>query len=408
MKAKIVSVLRVLAWVLALALCCLPPIFTATAAGYLPLLTLLVFSGISLWYLLGLRKHLKWQEEGRISTCTRGDNMDFGLTLTNTGWQVYPYVRAVLTLSDLYGEADSRTDTVMTLAPHESRTLAMEVTFPHIGEYAVALEQLHLRGLLGVLCLKQAGSGVYHVAVRPHIWHIASLPLSQQVIAEDSRAHTSSNIDGMDYIGVRAYEMGDQIKNIHWKLSAHSNTYMTKLTETLGTTGLTVIPDLYTDEADTETRSCLYDALVEGALSLCRYALDHSVECDLTFHSRRGDLAMRQVHQGSQLEQLFFELPPITNQKQQYRVESLLEHAARGLYVKNNVALVTSQLSPEAIHHLIRIRHVRRNPMVLLVLPEGLSERERAERLAPMQQLSAAEIPWFAFSDPKTLEGGRL
>ncbi len=408
MKQRIFAILRVLAWLAALALCCLPPVFTASPAGYLPLLSFLIFSGLSLLYLLLLRERLDWSDAGGFTTCTRGDNMDFSLALRNRSWMVYPYVRVKLVLSDLFGGVDSTTDTVMTLAPHEERAMDLDVAFDHIGEYSVSVRELRVRGLMGVISLSLTGGEEHRVLVMPQIWQIAALPLSQKVIAEDSRAHTSSNIDGMDYIGVREYELGDQIKNIHWKLSAHSNSYMTKLTETLGTSGLTVILDLYSSEADPEVRMCLYDGLVEGALALCAHAMLHNMENDLTFFNRTGERAMRQLHQGNELERIIFDLPRITARREEYPVESLLEHAARGLYVKNNVALVTSQINSEMIRYLQRIRSAGRKPMLLFVLPEGLSQRQREERLAPLQQLTASEIPWHAFSDPQTLEGGRL
>lgn len=408
MKPILKVILRIAAWVAALLLCMLPPIFIAGAAGYLPLLTFLLFSVISLVYLICLRHSLVWEDSGEAYACRRGDSMDFGLAVSNKSVLVFPYVKIVLALSDLFGGVDSRTEAEMTIAPREKRSLKMDVSFTHIGEYTVSVSEVKIRGLMGVLSLRLPGGGKHTVTVRPHIWNIIQLPLSQHVQSEDTRAHTSSNIDGMDYIGVREYVIGDQIKNIHWKLSAHSSSYMTKLTETLGSSGLTVILDLFSPEGDADTLMSLYDGLVEGAVSLCQYAIENSMDTDLTFFRQDGERARNIYHQSEELEHVILDLPGITGDKSFYPVENLLEHAAKGLYVKNNVALVTSSMNPQIIQHLLRIRAVGRHPLLLYVVPATLSHEQYEEHVAPLRQLTASEIPWFAYSDPRQLEGGKL
>lgn len=42
------------------------------------------------------------------------------------------------------------------------------------------------------------------------------------------------------------------------------------------------------------------------------------------------------------------------------------------------------------------------------VLPASLSQKEYDQRVAPLRQLTAAELPWFTYSDPRELKGRQL
>ena len=74
--------------------------------------------------------------------------------------------------------------------------------------------------------------------------------------------------NGTDYVGVREYELGDSTKQIHWKLSAHSINYMTKLSESSKQSDFAVVLDTAANEADREELMTIYDTLVETVFSV--------------------------------------------------------------------------------------------------------------------------------------------
>ena len=232
MKEFLHSYGRMIAWIVALLFCIVPAVFLNTLPGYLPLLTYLLLSMISLIYLLLLRRQLRRADAGKSLTCKRGDNMEFGISVNNDGILVIPSLKARLILHSSIGGLDGVSEADLSLAPHEKRKLDMDVKFVHLGSYDISVSNVQLRGLMGIIPLNLPGGGTHRVEVLPHLWHIQNLPVSEQVHSEDSRSHMTSRLDGMDYTGVREYEQGDPIKNIHWKLSAHTSSYMTKQRET--------------------------------------------------------------------------------------------------------------------------------------------------------------------------------
>ncbi|MCD7866420.1 MAG: DUF58 domain-containing protein [Clostridiales bacterium] len=395
-------------WVIALLFCLLPPLFLASPAGYFPILVFLFLTLISGLYLAALRRSLEWEEGGKAAICRRGDRQSFGLALHNKGPLVFPSVKVTLRLSDLFGGTDSTLDTEMALVPFERRQLDMDVRFTHIGTYTVSVQKLKIGDLMGLFQRDGEGGAEHEVQVLPHVWKLVRFPMSHQVNNENPMSRQSSERDGMDYTGVREYEQGDPIKTIHWKLSAHTSDYMAKQMVTIGMTGLAVILDLYSSREDSEVRMDLYDGLVEGACALCGYALRQHLDHEIFYFDRDGMAKSCTFRKEAEIDRMATDLPKITFDKEQYPVEQLLHRSSVDLYGKNNVALVTSEVTTEIIELLIRIHLRGRYPSLMLVLPKGLSELEEAEAVAPLRSLDAYRIPWFAYTDPEQLEGGEL
>ncbi|MCD8380047.1 MAG: DUF58 domain-containing protein [Lachnospiraceae bacterium] len=395
-------------WVIGLIVCFIPALFMVNPAGYFPLLAYLFATLVSGLYLLGLRKSLEWEEGGGTATVRRGTRQSFGLVLHNRGPLVYPSLKVRLRLSDLFGGTDSTLETEMALVPFERRQMDMNISFTHIGDYTVSVDRVSIGDLIGLFKRTGDGGAAHGVQVLPHIWRIYSFPLSHQVNNENPLARQSSDREGMDYVGVREYAQGDPIKSIHWKLSAHTLSYMTKQMTTIGMTGLAVVIDLYSSREEAEARMELYDALVEGTCALCAYALKNHLDHELFYFDRDGMRKTRAFQREEELDRLAADLPKVVPDKHDYPVEQLLHRCAVDLYGKNNVALVTSEVTTETIELLTRIHLRGRYPSLLFVLPKGLTELEEAEALAPLRSLDAYRIPWFAYSDPAELEGGSM
>ncbi len=396
---------RPVAWVIVALILLLPPVFLANPAGYLPILGFLFLSLISRLYLEGLKRSIQWAEGQQTEFCRRGDKQDFGLKVRNKGPLVFPSLQVQLCLSDLFGGVDSALDAEMTLGPFQSRQMDMNVSFTHIGEYTVSVRRMRIGSLMGVLSKDMGGGAEHVIQVLPHIWKIRRLPLSHQVNNENSKARQTTDKDGMDYIGVREYSQGDPIRSIHWKLSAHTNGYMTKQMVTIGMTGLSIILDLYSSREDAKERMDLYDGLIEGACALCSYALDNHLEHDLMFFDREGMKKSRSFQKKQELDRMILDMPTIVSDRTDYPVEQFLYRAAIDLYGKNNVAIITSEITTEMIELIIRIHLRGRYPILFLVQPKGLSENEERRQISLIRPLDSYGIPWHTYSDSSILEG---
>lgn len=389
---------------LLLILCILPAVFINNIYGYLPIFTYVFLLLISQIYLNILTKSLVYEDKSQLYSCMREESMEFCLSVENKSILVYPYVRVKFFMTDIFGERDQGTDTVITLAPKEKRDFVFDVRFDHLGKYSVGLEKVEVRGLLGVRKVTMPGGGEHIVEVYPHIWQLADLKVSEKVQTEDSKSKVSIETDGSDYTGVREYVMGDSIKNIHWKLSAHSNGYLTKQMETFGSSGVDVVLDLCGPECEAETAMSLFDTLVETAVAIGYYAQSKGTECEITYLSREKMETRLNAGQTEFYRSMIWELPPVADKREDYDVMRLLERVSGGMYARSNVVLCTALLTPEIVRTLVSIRMRRQNPVLFYVVPDNVYDREREELLKPVKLLEDHGISYSVISFGEELQ----
>ncbi|MCD8208123.1 MAG: DUF58 domain-containing protein, partial [Bacteroidales bacterium] len=280
------TILKVLLAVIGAVICVLPVIFLNTIYGYLPIFFYLLLLALSGTYLLILRANLTSSAEDRMLSCQRTQTEDFCLDVRNGSVLVAPKVTARITMHSESSGSGQDTVTTMALSPLENREFQFSVTFAHLGRYTVGIGDIRVSGLLGLASMKVAGGGEEKVYVTPLRHNPATLALTDLVETEDSRARASSPKDGSDYTGVREYVFGDPMKNIHWKLSAHSSSYMTKQMEILGNSGVDVVLDMVAPPWTGEDGAFMYDALVESACAVILYARERGMDCSIWFFDR--------------------------------------------------------------------------------------------------------------------------
>ncbi len=391
---------------LAVACCLLPPIFLNSLTGYLPiffLVLLLLLSGI---YMLVLTRCISCQGMSLTAACRRTEEQEFCMTVQNRSPLVCPVAVARITMRNSISAGGTDTELPLSLSPFEKREFRFSVTFAHLGEYQVGIDSVEITGLLGLLTKRLPGGGIQTVQVTPQRCHPSQLALTRIVENENSQARTSVPVDGMDYTGVREYEPGDPMKNIHWKLSAHSNGYMTKQTEIYGSSGVDVILDLVSPPWEGEDGAYTYDALVECACASVIYAAENGMEASLCFLDQTGRERKELCSRADDFDKLMDELPGITENENDYQLDRLLLQASRGMYTRNNVVLCTSRVNEMITQRLEQIQLSRRNPVMIYILPPGLDEKEREDRMAAARTLAQRNISCYMLTDVLELGKG--
>ncbi|MCD7948335.1 MAG: DUF58 domain-containing protein [Oscillospiraceae bacterium] len=404
-RAAISPRARIGRWVcyaLVLALCALPAVILKGMWGWLAFLAVAAALPLSFCYAWWLRRKLTFSASSQVHTCVRGETLEFPLALCNASPLLCPRAEAVFSRSDLFGGLGQLAPLAFTLTPFERRVFPFSVCFDHAGEYTVGLKEICLYDLLGLFPFSLRGAAEYTVQVMPRQWALPAVTLSEQIQMENERAFQTSQVDGSDYTGVREYAFGDPIKNIHWKLSAHANGYLTKLLESSGSTGLAVLLNLTLPTETPDVRMTMLDGLLESALSLALYAREHGMETNLRYLNTEGALEVC-VPTGGELPAALIAHPVTSCPDGADSGAYLLEHILRDRYGMNNVAFCTAVLTPEHVSLLRRIKHSGQLPQVFFWLPEHLLDQEREERLRPLRALHELGISVHVYTRPEEL-----
>ena len=404
--------LRVLIFYILVLMCsALPAVYMNSVYGYLPIL--LVFLAIILSFLYGLllKRYISYVEMCSLAICERGNDIEFIVEVKNPSILVFPRVEVMLYVSDLFGNTDDVRITNLTLGSHEQRELTFTVRLDHIGTYSGGLQQINIYDILGIFKFTIKNDNRYEVQVTPRIYDLFRLKISENAMSESRYSLTASTTDGIDYCGVREYVLGDPIKLMHWKLSAHSGTYMIKQMESHGTSGISVILNFISLEYPTEILMSIFDCLVETGLSVCSYAKKNGMDYEILYYDRSEQKRRYNPTDLYEYRDFVAWLPVITsvpgNSDVGVRGNSdagrLLREKANSLYAQSNIAYCTAVLTEEAIQVLLQIKNSKRNPILFFVVPKQVYGQQRIELLRPLKRFEAAGIPYYVISSAEEL-----
>jgi uncharacterized protein (DUF58 family) len=202
--------------------------------------------------------------------------------------------------------------------------------------------------------------------------------------------------DGFDYTGVREYAMGDSMKKIHWKLSAHSNDYMTKINEVGLKSDLAVILDMAADKYPAEQLLSINDGIVETAASLLLTAEKRDIDCVLLYPDKEKQVRALFPKTQQDYAELIRRMVPITpNPKPGFLdAQEILTQEMEGANKRANLLVVTSRVTDGLLDTLTTIRGQQRNPLLFCVMPTNVTANERKEIQARFLGLDDAGIPY--------------
>lgn len=398
---RVASVLgKTLLVLLFLALTALPAVYMNSVYGYLPVLLVLVLLALSLVCLQIISRGLRVQSDGCDVQCRRGQSVEITLKLVNRSRLICPRAAAYIYISDLFGGHGDVRAVRFAVPGRDSVEFSFQMEMVHVGCFQVGLDHVELYDFFGLFRKKVPVNGSFSAAVMPCVRPIEQVQLSENAVTEAAQETRISVVGGTDYTGVRAYALGDPMKQIHWKLSAHSREYVTKLQESSRQQEFSVILDLTAPMLDRETLMDLNDCLIETALSLVEEIAARDAGCALWYPNRAG-APERTVPAGREEDgELIRALACINASPDDAFPDAcqLLQQEGQGQNRGSNVVVVTSRLTPELLQELLQIKRQRRRPELYFVVPAQWSSRETENACAPLRRLDDWEVPYYVVS----------
>lgn len=394
-------------WLVVISLVSLPAVFMNSIYGYIPMLFLIsamLISAVSVFYMRGKMETSAVADD---ISCERGSSVDIALKLINKSLLFCPKASADLYISDLFGENDSVRRINFTISGHEEVDFGFGMDMPHIGLYSVGLDHVDIYGFFGVMRLRVPVSCRFTAAVTPRIRPLDEFHIVDEVLSEASTDTRITVAGGTDYTGVREYALGDPMKQIHWKLSAHSREYVTKLQESSRQQEFSVILDFAAESGnDRETMMDINDCLVETALSIIDDISRHDAGYTLLFCDRSNNV-VRTTPTGRdadiELIRSFSVITPSPDPLYPDGAQILRQESS----VRNrstNVIIVTSRLTNDLIQETLKVRRQKRMPELYFVVPSSWSKREVKDASAPLRRLDSMEIPYHLITTDENLK----
>lgn len=385
--------------ILLLVITALPALFMNQAAGYVPLLTLLILLGLSGLSLYLRKRSVTVEAEGKNLYCLRGEKVNLGLKLINHSNLIGPAGTAHLRVSDLFGNTDASRTLGFALGRKDAIDFAFGLDMNHLGVYEVGLEQITLSDFTGLFHTTIPAEGQFQTAILPIIRDMEDLIVTENMEVESAVDTRTAVVGGTDYTGVREYVPGDPMKQIHWKLSAHSRGYMTKLQESARRQEYAVILDFSADSEGLTTEDLMdvYDTLIETALSITNKLKQSDTYCALFYGDKHNQMARTShTEQARHMDLIrnFSVLTPEPSDDYPDACRIMAEESRRSNH-STNVIIVTQRITEELLQAFERASRAKRNPELFFVMPAAYNSRKREALAARLERLTDSEIPWY-------------
>lgn len=174
------------------------------------------------------------------------------------------------------------------------------------------------------------------------------------------------NNNSANYDGVRNYVPGDSLKRVHWKLTAHTGTYMSRLDENPGNLGIGIFIDLYKPQATGETALSIYDCVVESAFAAANYGIKQHCDVHLVFNRQKQTIVKTvsnfdELHKAAECFALY-------GYDALYRIGNLIDGFRRTRGSLLNFVVCTPNLDYDLAYYMAELKSLGKNPLLFYVL----------------------------------------
>jgi uncharacterized protein (DUF58 family) len=380
--------------------------YTASAIGWIPLIMLVAAIVLSYFYLQILKRSLDFEETSDLRDCARGEQVTFSVRLANRAPLFAFRTEVAFFISDLFGNVANELTTSFSLSPRESTDISFAARFEHIGTHQAGLEKIVVTDFLNLFTATIENPMRHTVQVTPKLQTLDTVAFSNDANVESTTAAKSVIADSMDYAYVREYVPGDPLKTIHWKLSARSQTYMTRLFEIYTNPGVSLVMDFYADDDDPGELMSMFDAIIECTLSIGEYARQQGMNTEIHYMSRHHEHVTLTSWDVEDLATVIEDVPSMSSDKADKQTAlDLIDDQTTAQHGQNNLVVVSADLDADLISAVLDAKNKRRNPMMIAVIPTGLVGKDRDKYCAPLARLDAADVPYIALSSSDELSG---
>lgn len=242
---------------------------TGTRIYYLIFLGLLAMLALGLASVLWTLWTVKFAIKGVRARVTRGDAMMTVFTVRHGCLLPVSAVQIQLNVPSAY--APTQTVNVST-PPFAQRTFRQVIQCPHRGVYEAGVTRISVTDVFGLVTLhRRPDAKLVRLEVLPRVTDIA--PLAPQSIDQGPQFRSRASEDNASPSDIRAWQDGDELKKVHWKLSLRKREMMVRTYEETARPDTLVIPDLAEITALRDQQLTVEDCICEASLSAAQAQL---------------------------------------------------------------------------------------------------------------------------------------
>lgn len=172
---------------------------------------------------------------------------------------------------------------IFSLAPFQSKSLNLTYTTEYRGKYEINFKVAYFYDYFKIFKFKKKLNLSKEIVVTPRIIDTAAQGGFFAVSDEDNENQALNSVKG-ERSFTRKYAEGDDVRNIHWKLSSKQEDYMVwQNAENLSAHSV-IICDMTSYGNSEKEKAILTDAILESALAVALYNLKNDCKSMISFY----------------------------------------------------------------------------------------------------------------------------
>lgn len=313
---------------------------------FLYVLVALLLSGVYLFIIKNSCEVLV--ETSDIKNFKRKSTEKYIISIRNKSFLVFPKVTLYARLENLDGDIFNEYEFDFLLNNRETNLIEINLEFPHIGDYVFKIENLKIYGIFDFAYVNYNPKWEEHIKVLAKEYVLDDFNIDTRDANIPVEITVPTKIDGEIYDDIREYMPGDPIKNIHWKLSAHANVYMTRIMKIDAISGIAIFLDFNSRrEEDIYKAASINDGIIESAFAIGKYAIENKRAVNIRYAENLSPV--------NELSTDYFDFKdkiacmPKFSSRETYPVEMLVENYGMR---DDNIFVFTTNISDELLASL--------------------------------------------------------
>jgi uncharacterized protein (DUF58 family) len=312
-----------------------------------------------------------FQEIGQ-RVVVKGDMTYYAFTIANEDYITFRSVKVnFLHDKSTISNADSIEE--YCLLPNASETLHTTIRCNYRGEYYVGASSIDITDFLYLFKITYPIRSKLKVTVLPRVVPIGKLnmaPPQKDVKQAPFLFHPEK--ESMD-IETRKYQFGDNLKQVHWKVTAKRNELFSRKYTSDPRTEISILMDLSPVNEDNLSSIIIEDQILEGTLAIANYCKDNNTKAKV-YYEQDG---LKNISIRSKMDfDMFYQLCVHIRFHAKMTMDEVLTESYNYGDDNNFYVIITHNLSHELYKRILPISEKGNAISVLLICDKINSEQE--------------------------------
>lgn len=214
-----------------------------------------------------------------------GEKIEANISLENKNFIPINYIE-VKYYGDINCNSENQAD-ILNLKGREVKNIKLNNSFHIRGVYNIANISLIIKDIFNIFYLKKSLNDKINVKVYPKVLQVNDFYNSSQnqLLGENLLYSVENNTFTKD---IRKYQIGDNLKRIHWKVSAKYGELYTKNYEIYSNEVYTIFLDMNEEIYQEEDGDIIEESAIEFVISLCKYISDKNLSAVLNINNEKS------------------------------------------------------------------------------------------------------------------------